>query len=83
MGFPDVSITQRTIADALLPTLRAELEHLNKLEIIRRPRESDVRATCGKGSVIPTTLCVVPNHPIRYLHDLHLLQQLDVQAMRA
>lgn len=38
---------QRTIAQALLPTLRKELEHLSMAEIIRRPRESEVRATCG------------------------------------
>ncbi|KII96060.1 hypothetical protein PLICRDRAFT_35026 [Plicaturopsis crispa FD-325 SS-3] len=37
---------KRTIAKALLPTLREELEHLNMPQIIRRPRESDVRATC-------------------------------------
>ncbi|KAH7930065.1 Clavaminate synthase-like protein [Leucogyrophana mollusca] len=38
--------TKRTIAEALLPTLRQELEHLNYPEIIRRTRESEVRATC-------------------------------------
>ncbi|EGO01531.1 hypothetical protein SERLA73DRAFT_166071 [Serpula lacrymans var. lacrymans S7.3] len=38
--------TKRTIAQALLPTLRQELGHLNFPEIIRRTRESDVRATC-------------------------------------
>ncbi|KAI0069112.1 Clavaminate synthase-like protein [Artomyces pyxidatus] len=37
---------KRTVAHALLPTLREELKHLNMPEIIRRPRESDVRATC-------------------------------------
>ncbi|OJA07528.1 hypothetical protein AZE42_07698 [Rhizopogon vesiculosus] len=36
----------RTIAHALLPTLRQELQHLNYPEIIRRTRESEVRATC-------------------------------------
>jgi len=35
-----------TIARALLPTLKEEQEHLRKPEIIRRPRDSDVRATC-------------------------------------
>lgn len=38
--------TKRTIAQALLPTLRQELQHLNFPEIIRRTRESEVRATC-------------------------------------
>lgn len=38
---------QITVARALLPILQKELEHLNSPEIIRRPRESDVRATCG------------------------------------
>ncbi|KAI9448348.1 hypothetical protein H4582DRAFT_1900075 [Lactarius indigo] len=35
-----------TVARALLPTLKEEQEHLRKPEIIRRPRDSDVRATC-------------------------------------
>ncbi|KAA1466060.1 hypothetical protein DENSPDRAFT_862224 [Dentipellis sp. KUC8613] len=38
--------TKRTVAKALLPILRSELEHLEMPEVIRRPRESDVRATC-------------------------------------
>ncbi|KAF8556275.1 Clavaminate synthase-like protein [Imleria badia] len=38
--------TKRTIAKALLPTLRQELGHLAYPEIIRRTRESEVRATC-------------------------------------
>jgi lysine-specific demethylase 3 len=38
--------TKQTIAKALLPTLRQELEHLAYPEIIRRTRESEVRATC-------------------------------------
>lgn len=38
--------TKVTIARALLPTLRKEMEHLSMPEIIRRPRESEVRATC-------------------------------------
>ncbi|CAL1701506.1 unnamed protein product [Somion occarium] len=37
---------KRTVAKALLPILRAEREHLNRPEVIRRPRESEVRATC-------------------------------------
>lgn len=39
---------QRTVAEALLPTLKKELEHLSLNEVIRRPRESEVRATCGR-----------------------------------
>ncbi|KAI0002943.1 hypothetical protein BJV74DRAFT_814326 [Russula compacta] len=35
-----------TVARSLLPTLKEEQEHLRKPEIIRRPRDSDVRATC-------------------------------------
>ncbi|TFK74360.1 hypothetical protein BDN72DRAFT_812710 [Pluteus cervinus] len=38
--------TKETIARALLPTLLDELKHLELPEIIRRPRESEVRATC-------------------------------------
>lgn len=37
---------KRTVAQALLPTLRKELEHLSVIRIIRRTRESEVRATC-------------------------------------
>ncbi|KAK7695546.1 hypothetical protein QCA50_000182 [Cerrena zonata] len=37
---------KRTVAKALLPILRAEREHLKRPEVIRRPRESEVRATC-------------------------------------
>ncbi|KAG6816878.1 hypothetical protein H0H87_002199, partial [Tephrocybe sp. NHM501043] len=38
--------TKSTIARALLPTLRKELNHLHLSTIIHRPRERDVRATC-------------------------------------
>lgn len=38
--------TKRTIAEALLPILHQELQHLAYPEIIRRTRESEVRATC-------------------------------------
>jgi lysine-specific demethylase 3 len=41
-----VNRTKLSIAKALLPTLRLEREHL-KAEEVRRPRESEVRATCG------------------------------------
>ncbi|OCH86213.1 hypothetical protein OBBRIDRAFT_797392 [Obba rivulosa] len=37
---------KRTVARALLPTLRTERDHLDRPQIIRRPRESEVRATC-------------------------------------
>ncbi|KAI0677004.1 Clavaminate synthase-like protein [Trametes maxima] len=37
---------KRTVADALLPILKLELSHLNLPEIICRPRENEVRATC-------------------------------------
>ncbi|KAI0921387.1 hypothetical protein AcW2_006378 [Taiwanofungus camphoratus] len=37
---------KRTVAQALLPTLKQEFQHLGLNEIIRRPRESEVRATC-------------------------------------
>ena len=39
---------QRTVAQALLPTLRKELDHLATPQIIRRTRESEVWATCGR-----------------------------------
>ncbi|KAF8966449.1 hypothetical protein BDZ97DRAFT_1657595 [Flammula alnicola] len=35
-----------SIAKALLPTLKAEQEHIKATEIIRRPRECEVRVTC-------------------------------------
>ncbi|CAA7269026.1 unnamed protein product [Cyclocybe aegerita] len=38
--------TKLAIAKALLPILKAEFDHLNVPEIVRRPRETDVRATC-------------------------------------
>ncbi|EIN10255.1 hypothetical protein PUNSTDRAFT_142322 [Punctularia strigosozonata HHB-11173 SS5] len=37
---------KRTVAKALLPTLKQEMEHMKAPDVIRRPRESDVRATC-------------------------------------
>lgn len=41
-----INRTKRAIAKALLPTLRLEREHLKLPELIRRVRESEVRATC-------------------------------------
>lgn len=41
-------IVQKTVAVALLPVLKQESEHIMLKDIIRRPRESDVRATCGQ-----------------------------------
>ncbi|KAG6810357.1 hypothetical protein H0H92_012193 [Tricholoma furcatifolium] len=38
--------TKKTVARALLPTLRQELKHLKVDTIIHRPREREVRATC-------------------------------------
>ncbi|TFY69492.1 hypothetical protein EVJ58_g372 [Rhodofomes roseus] len=43
---PHTQRLKRTVAHALLPTLKKELEHLSLDEVIRRPRESEVRATC-------------------------------------
>ncbi|KAH8106073.1 hypothetical protein BXZ70DRAFT_1004357 [Cristinia sonorae] len=37
---------KRTVAEALLPVLKLEHEHLANTEVIRRTRESEVRATC-------------------------------------
>ncbi|KAL4241200.1 Histone demethylase JHDM2-like protein [Abortiporus biennis] len=37
---------KRTVAQALFPILQRELQHLENPEVIRRPRESEVRATC-------------------------------------
>ena len=39
--------TKLSIAKALLPTLKLEREHLKADELVRRARESEVRATCG------------------------------------
>ncbi|KAJ6510281.1 Clavaminate synthase-like protein [Mycena vitilis] len=38
--------TKTTIAAALLPTLRQELQHISQQMVVYRPRESEVRATC-------------------------------------
>ncbi|KAJ7179562.1 hypothetical protein C8R46DRAFT_1074100 [Mycena filopes] len=38
--------TKKICANALLPTLREELEHIKREEVIYRPRENEVRATC-------------------------------------
>lgn len=38
---------------ALLPVLKLEREHMQKPEVIRRPRESEVRATCGEFLSMP------------------------------
>jgi hypothetical protein len=40
-------VQKRVIAAGLLPILRKEVEHLEQEGIITRPREVDVRATCG------------------------------------
>ncbi|TCD62733.1 hypothetical protein EIP91_006458 [Steccherinum ochraceum] len=37
---------KRTVAESLLPVLKLEHEHMQKQDVIRRPRESEVRATC-------------------------------------
>ncbi|GLB33276.1 putative clavaminate synthase-like protein [Lyophyllum shimeji] len=42
----NIQRTKKTIARALLPTLRQELKHLRVPIIIHRPREREVRATC-------------------------------------
>jgi len=41
-------VQKRVIAAGLLPILRREVEHLEQEGTICRPREVDVRATCGK-----------------------------------
>jgi len=41
---------QVSIAKALLPVLKEEAEHVKVQEIVRRPRETEVRATCGECS---------------------------------
>lgn len=46
-GKEHVTRTKLSIAKALLPTLKLEKEHLKAEELVRRPRESEVRATCG------------------------------------
>jgi len=43
-------LPQSTVARALLPTLRQELqllEDIKEIEPLRRERETDVRVTCG------------------------------------
>ena len=63
---------QRTVARALLPVLKTEFKHLHVPEIIRRPRESDVRATCGKSAPVPVVVGLLT--AFRHLHDFHLLE---------
>ncbi|EPQ59707.1 Clavaminate synthase-like protein [Gloeophyllum trabeum ATCC 11539] len=46
LAAPYIDRIKRTVARALLPTLREEQQHLSAPGVIRRPRESDVRATC-------------------------------------
>ncbi|OBZ77031.1 hypothetical protein A0H81_03803 [Grifola frondosa] len=46
LEIPHIRRIKRTVARALLPILKQELQHLALSEIIRRPRESEVRATC-------------------------------------
>ncbi len=41
---------KRVVATGLLPVLQREVKHLEHQEIICRPRETDVRATCGKAA---------------------------------
>lgn len=39
---------KRVVAVGLLPVLQREIKHLEHADIVCRPREVDVRATCGK-----------------------------------
>lgn len=41
-------IVKRVVAAGLLPVLQREIKHLEHQDTICRPREIDVRATCGK-----------------------------------
>ena len=41
---------KRVVAAGLLPVLQREIKHLEHQDTISRPREIDVRATCGKES---------------------------------
>jgi hypothetical protein len=45
---------KRVVAAGLLPVLQREIQHLEHKDTICRPREVDVRATCGKGSLYPS-----------------------------
>jgi lysine-specific demethylase 3 len=47
---------KRVVAAGLLPVLQREIQHLEHKDTICRPREVDVRATCGKGSLYPSVL---------------------------
>jgi len=68
-----------SIAKALLPTLRQEQEHLKAEGIIRRPRETDVRVTCGPSDQQPLLLSLIS---LRHLHDFPFLNILHVPPMR-
>ena len=45
---------KRVVAGGLLPVLQREIKHLEHQETICRPREIDVRATCGKETNCPS-----------------------------
>ena len=49
-------LLQTTVANALLPHLKKEQLHIKQNSVVRRPRETDVRATCGKRSAPVTSM---------------------------
>jgi [histone H3]-dimethyl-L-lysine9 demethylase len=63
-----------TVARALLPTLKEELAHLDIKEIIKRPRESEVRATCGKSTFLTFSFVTDGLKNSRYMHDFDFLE---------
>jgi hypothetical protein len=75
------SIIKRAVAKALLPLLNQELEHIQTPPIISRPRESDVRATCGTLLNFSTML----HHQFillyRHLYDFAILCKLHVSLV--
>lgn len=82
---PHIKRMKLSIAKALLPILRNEYEHIHLTELIRRPRESEVRATCGQCSeklVLFTQNLSHLSPQSRYMHDFLILLYMDVQVVR-
>ena len=56
VDFISLFLLQTTVANALLPHLKKEQLHIKQNSVVRRPRETDVRATCGKRSAPVTSM---------------------------
>lgn len=71
---------KRVVAARLLPVLQREIKYLEHKDTICRPREVEVRATCGKK---PRCFDMPPTECTRHLLNVTLLFVVDVSPMRA